>query len=92
MNHKKLLFLIPVVLIVFSLCLYPWLPDQIPMQFELDGEASWTLPKLYGIWIMPILEIMLLLMNKDTEKYVQTGWIVGVLTLIQIAVLLFSLI
>ena len=91
-TKDHLIFLIPIGLILISLILYPWLPEEIPMQFEADGSSSWTLPKMYAIWTMPLLEIVLLFMSRAQGKKTQAIMIVVLLTIIQIAVLCITLI
>ena len=44
--------LLPVVL---GFYLWEKLPDDIPMQYGWDGEVNWTLPKLPGIFVCPVI-------------------------------------
>lgn len=61
-------FLFPVILILISLVMLPLLPDEIPMQFQMDGEVSWYLSKYLAIWIIPAVECLLILRYRNMEK------------------------
>lgn len=83
LNKKNLWYIFPVILMIISLVLYPKLPDDIPMQFNIQGEANWTLPKMFGLWIMPCLQIVLLLWNRKKENH-SIGIVIVLLTIVQI--------
>lgn len=86
LKKKNLWFIFPIVLIIISIILYPKLPQDIPMQFNTRGEASWTLPKMIGLWIMPCVQWILLLWNHKKENN-STGLVIILLSMIQIFVL-----
>ena len=90
LEKKNIWFLCPIVLIIISLILYPRLPEDIPMQFNIHGEANWTLPKMIGLWIMPCLQIVLLLWNRNKENN-NAGLVVVLLMFIQLCVMITSL-
>ena len=83
LNKKNLWYIFPVILMIISLVLYPKLPNEIPMQFNIQGEANWTLPKMFGLWIMPCLQIVLLLWNRKKENH-SIGIVIVLLTIVQI--------
>lgn len=83
LNKKNIWYIFPVILLIVSLVLYPKLPDDIPMQFNIHGEANWTLPKMFGLWIMPCLQMVLLLYDCKKENH-SIGLVIVVLTIIQI--------
>lgn len=83
LEKKNIWFIFPVILLFVSLVLYPKLPDDIPMQFNIHGEANWTLPKMIGLWIMPCLQMVLLLYDRKKENH-SIGLVIVVLTIIQI--------
>lgn len=83
LNKKNIWYIFPVILLIVSLVLYPKLPDDIPMQFNIHGEANWTLPKMFGLWIMPCLQMVLLLYDRKKENH-SIGLVIVVLTIIQI--------
>lgn len=83
LNKKNIWYIFPVILLIVSLVLYPKLPDDIPMQFNIHVEANWTLPKMFGLWIMPCLQMVLLLYDRKKENH-SIGLVIVVLTIIQI--------
>lgn len=83
LNKKNIWYIFPVILLIVSLVLYPKLPDDIPMQFNIHGEANWTLPKMFGLWIMPCMQMLLLLYDRKKENH-SIGLVIVVLTIIQI--------
>lgn len=83
LNKKNIWYIFPVILLIVSLVLYPKLPDDIPMQFNIHGEANWTLPKMFGLWIMPCLQMVLLLYDRKKENH-SIGLVIVILTIIQI--------
>ena len=83
LNKKNIWYIFPVILLIVSLVLYPKLPDDIPMQFNIHGDANWTLPKMFGLWIMPCLQMVLLLYGRKKENH-SIGLVIVVLTIIQI--------
>ena len=87
LKKKNIWYLFPIVLMIISLILYPKLPDDIPMQFNMQGEANWTLPKMIGLWMMPCLQIVLLLWNRKKENN-STPFVIVLLSMIQLFVMI----
>lgn len=87
LEKKNIWFIFPVILMIISLVLYPKLPDDIPMQFNIHGEANWTLPKMIGLWIMPCLQLVLLLWNRKKENN-STPLVIILLSMIQLFVMI----
>lgn len=54
MKLKDWLILIIPVAVIAVIMLFPFVPDKIPMQFNMSGEANWYLPK----WIFPIVGVL----------------------------------
>lgn len=54
MKLKDWLVLIIPVAVIVLIMLIPAIPDKIPMQFNMNGEANWYLPK----WIFPIIGVI----------------------------------
>lgn len=57
----------PVIALVIPLLLYGALPNDIPMQFDGNGEATWTLTKPLAIFF-PFLIIAFLSLYFKTKK------------------------
>lgn len=87
LNKKNIWYIFPVILLIVSLVLYPKLPDDIPMQFNIHGEANWTLPKMFGLWIMPCLQMVLLLYDRKKENH-SIGLVIVLLSMIQLFVMI----
>lgn len=82
------IFLIPVLLLIVSLCFYPHLPQDLPMQFSIDGSANWTLPKQVGILVFPIIQTLLILYYQHVPEKKEVGYIIIlVMCIIQLTVL-----
>jgi uncharacterized membrane protein len=54
MKLKDWLVLIVPVAVIALIMLIPAVPRRIPMQFNLNGEANWYLPK----WALPVAGII----------------------------------
>lgn len=52
----KIVFMITVIV---TLCLLPFLPNDLPMQFSNSGEVNWTMPKYFGVLLLPAIMILL---------------------------------
>lgn len=87
LEKKNIWFIFPVILMIISLVLYPKLPDDIPMQFNIHGDANWTLPKMFGLWIMPCLQLALFLWNRKKENN-STPLVIVLLSMIQLFVMI----
>lgn len=80
------------MMFVVSIVMYPALPEQLPMQFASDGSVNWTLPKIFGICVIPLLSIFITGYGKGNEVNVYRGifavWLFALLdcgTLVYIA-------
>lgn len=91
-DKKNVVFLIPAILMLIGILLYPSLPDNIPMQFSLSGETNWSMPKVFGAWMMPVLELIIILLDRFKQKKSPLIPILIVLSLIQVAIWCFTLV
>lgn len=48
-------FVIVLLMFIISAVLLAFLPDAIPMQWQMDGTVSYTLPSYIGVWAIPII-------------------------------------
>ncbi len=58
MNTKATNFiLLGSVILAAALCIfvYPWLPDEIAAHWNASGEADGTMPKLWGLFLLPAI-------------------------------------
>ncbi|MDQ7024905.1 MAG: DUF1648 domain-containing protein [Anaerolineae bacterium] len=46
------------IMLVTSLILYPSLPDELPIHWNLSGEVDDTAPKAIAVFIMPLVAIL----------------------------------
>lgn len=54
--YVRLLFLL---CIIATILLFPFLPNDLPMQFSASGEANWTMPKIFGVLMIPAIVLFL---------------------------------
>lgn len=64
--QKDLLILVMPMIVMFLLT--PLLPDQIPMQFNLQGGVSWYLPKQLAFLLGVIPYVIYLGMKRKQQK------------------------
>lgn len=64
---RKAIFLIPMVHLVINLALYPYYPEQFPMQFSHQGDINYALPKLYAVFLMMVIEVLLIFFYQKGE-------------------------
>lgn len=64
---RKAIFLIPFVHLLLNLALYPYYPEQFPMQFSHQGDINYTLPKLYAVLLMLGIEVLLIFFYQKGE-------------------------
>ena len=50
------------LLFVVSLYEYPYLPDQVASHWNIRGEVDGYLPKFWGVFLLPIVFILLTLL------------------------------
>lgn len=43
--------------ILITACLFPFLPNDLPMQFSSIGSVNWSLPKYIGVWFLPVIAL-----------------------------------
>lgn len=80
---RKAIFLIPLTHFICNLALYPYYPDAFPMQLSYQGDVNYTLPKLYAIALMAVIEVLLIFFYQKSD--VKRQWI-----LISLLALLFT--
>ncbi len=72
MNQKTwntILIVTTVAYCIYVALVYPFLPNDLPMQFSLSGEVNWTLPKMVGILMFLAVPLILNIMTlKKKEK------------------------
>lgn len=51
MKLKDWLILFVPIAVIAIIILFPFIPDKIPMQWNLSGEVIWYLPK----WLFPLI-------------------------------------
>ncbi len=63
MKHfvRTLEILIIVGMFAATFYAYPWLPEQIPSHWGASGEVDDYMPKSYGIWLLPIITVVMAL-------------------------------
>ncbi len=64
--QKDLLILVVPMIVMFLLT--PLLPDQIPMQFNLQGDVNWYLPKQLAFLLGAIPYVIYLGMKRKQQK------------------------
>jgi len=47
--------LIVIAMILFSIAVYPYLPEQVPSHWNIYGEVDGTMPKAVGAFMLPVL-------------------------------------
>lgn len=73
-NYQKayiVTFLLSVVLALVFLFL---LPDQVPMQWAMDGSVNYTLPKYLAVLVMPVITAFLVARGWNQFSFVYLGW------------------
>lgn len=72
MNQKTwntILIVTTVAYCIYVALVYPFLPNDLPMQFSFSGEVNWTLPKMVGILMFLAVPLILNIMTlKKKEK------------------------
>ena len=72
MNQKTwntILIVTTVAYCIYVALVYPFLPNDLPMQFSLSGEVNWALPKMVGILMFLAVPLILNIMTlKKKEK------------------------
>ena len=72
MNQKTwntILIVTTVAYCIYVALVYPFLPNDLSMQFSLSGEVNWTLPKMVGILMFLAVPLILNIMTlKKKEK------------------------
>lgn len=58
-NNKWLLTACVLVMLLTSIILYPSLPEQMPMQWGLNGEVNRYAPKIQAVLMLPAIVILL---------------------------------
>jgi uncharacterized membrane protein len=53
---------------VFSLIMLPFLPAELPMQWNASGGVNYSLPKMIAVWVFPALMLALNLIRRKQNK------------------------
>lgn len=87
---RKAIFLIPLTHLVCNLALYPYYPEQFPMQFSHQGDINYTLPKLYAVIFMTAIEVLLIFFYQKAE-YKKQWMIISLLAIMLFGVSIYVL-
>lgn len=49
-----------ILMVLSTIALYPFLPNDLPMQFGSSGQVNWTLPKMIGVCVISIITLCML--------------------------------
>lgn len=92
-DSKKLIrinFMVIIIMFLFAAIMLPFLPKEIPMQWSFDGTVSYTLPKILGVWLFPLIGLLLnlrLMMKKNIN--LQNTILLSLFGVIMVGVYLF---
>lgn len=64
MKLKDWLILFIPVIVIALIMLLPFIPDKIPMQYNIKGEVNWYLSK----WLFPIIGVIPFAIYKKNSK------------------------
>lgn len=76
---RTLVLIIPLGILMVNILFYPFIPEDMPMQFTDSGETVYTLPKMLGIFAMPavlFLSSLYVESKKSITKIYLIVWIV----------------
>lgn len=77
-----------------AIYLYPDLPDPMPSHWNASGEVDGTLPKPWGVWLLPLAAVFVLAVMKlipvISPKGFRTDEFAGVLRLFQVLLVAFT--
>lgn len=65
---KTLAFMVPFGMLIVNFIFYPYIPEDMPMQFTNDGAVVYTLPKLIGVFAMPSVLLLATLYMKLKKR------------------------
>lgn len=51
----KINYTIIIFLYVFSAIMLFFLPSEMPMQWDFEGNVNYTLPSIIGVWVIPTI-------------------------------------
>lgn len=87
-DPRFLVKIVFVIAILVTLCLFPFLPNDLPMQFSNSGEVNYTMPKYFGAFLLPAIAAFLsAYYMKDDHFDFQKLILIILLLLIQIGFL-----
>lgn len=80
-NSRYIVVIFPIVQILITLFVYNQLPNDLPMQVSMSGEVNWTLPKIFGAWLLPAVSAAVMLYNVYFKPSISKGnlWFYGIL-------------
>lgn len=59
LNPKFYIVLAFIICIICTIIFYPFLPNDLPMQFSISGAVNWTLPKALGVLCIPSIALFI---------------------------------
>lgn len=77
---KVLVFIVPFGILIVNFIFYPYIPEDMPMQFASNGKVVYTLPKLLGIFTMPLSLLIIVLYMKVKKRI--TWWNLSTLVVV----------
>lgn len=87
-DPRFLVKIVFVIAMIVTFCLFPFLPNDLPMQFSNSGEVNWTMPKYFGVFLLPAIAAFLsAYYMKDDHFDFQKLILIILLLLIQIGFL-----
>lgn len=58
----------------FTLAVYPWLPERIPVHFDAHGVADGTLPRPLGAWFGVVFGVGIWLLMRAGHRVLPPDW------------------
>jgi len=60
--------IIIILTFISAIYLYPSMPDRIPVHWDFEGQADEYSPKIVGLFVMPIVSLLLFLLMSAIPK------------------------
>ncbi|MBS4539058.1 DUF1648 domain-containing protein [Clostridium sp. D2Q-11] len=67
-TYHKINLTIVIICFIWNAIMYFFFPKEIPMQWDLSGNPTWTLPSILGIWVIPSILLYTAFSMKVREK------------------------
>jgi uncharacterized membrane protein len=68
-TSEKIGLLIVAVAFIIAVNLYPDMPDDMPAHWNAAGEVDGYLPKLWGLFLMPVISLAMLILFVALPRY-----------------------